>query len=227
MNTCSLNANMVYSNLGNPVALLFLEEFDYKILDIGCGAGDTGHLIKSVFPNSKVTGITCSNLEYQLAKEKLDYSFYLDIERDLYDSLPYEEYDVLYFLHVLEHLVDPVSVIEKCLHYLKPRGKIIIALPNIAHWTCRLKLLFGNFRYTEGGVMDKTHLHFYTFFTASEYLIDPIKNLNMIKYYTNGHFPLGFLRKYFFTQAIYIDTLCLSWKPNLFGHEIIIYAIKK
>jgi 2-polyprenyl-3-methyl-5-hydroxy-6-metoxy-1,4-benzoquinol methylase len=224
----SLNRNSLYTNQGNSTILQFLDECDRTILDIGCGAGDTGQLIRSVYPITHITGITCSSLEYEQATKKLDCCVCLDIEREPLPTLPHQEFDVLCFIHVLEHLVDPVATIQKLLPHLKVGGKVIIALPNIANWRDRCKLALGKFEYTDGGVMDKTHLHFYTFYTAPQYLIEPTKQLQLETHSANGSIPLAFLRHHFLNQALRkkLDNLGCQWMPNLFGSEIVMKAIK-
>lgn len=230
MNTIQkpLNSNSLYINQGNPSVLKFIEKSDRTILDIGCGAGDTGQLIRSVYPHVHVTGITCSSLEYEQAAKKLDHCICMDIERELVPHLAHNQFDVLCFIHVLEHLVNPIANIEKLLPYLKVGGKVIIALPNIANWRERWKLALGKFEYTDGGVMDKTHLHFYTFHTATRYLIEPIPQLKLEQYFVKGSVPLAFLRHHLLNKELRkkIDDWGCAGMPNLFGGEIIIKAVK-
>ena len=58
----------------------------------------------------------------------------------------------------------------KLCSHLKKNGKIIVSLPNVAHITIRLKLLFGDFTYTESGILDKTHLHLFTLKSARDFI---------------------------------------------------------
>jgi 2-polyprenyl-3-methyl-5-hydroxy-6-metoxy-1,4-benzoquinol methylase len=224
----ALNSRSVYKNQGNSNVLHFLNEGDRKILDIGCGAGDTGSLIRSVYPNVRITGITCSSIERERAMERLDYCICMDIERESLSTLPEKEFDVLLFSHVLEHLVDPIATIEKLLPLLKTGGKVIIFLPNIANWRNRWKLALGKFEYTESGVMDKTHLHFYTFHTAPQYLIEPIAQLKLETHAVNGSIPLAFFRHRILSQGLCkrFDEFGCHWLPNLFGNEIVMLSIK-
>lgn len=221
-----LNSNSFYTNRGNSSVLRLLEASDRTILDIGCGAGDTGQLIRSVYPNTHITGITCSSLEYEQAIKKLDHCICMDIEREL--PIAQYEFDVICFIHVLEHLVNPVAAIEKLLPYLKVGGKVIIALPNIANWRERWKLALGRFEYTDEGIMDKTHLHFYTFHTAARYLIEPIPQLKLEQHFINGSVPLALLRHHLLSKELRkkIDTWGCAKLPNLFGGEILLKAHK-
>ena len=223
-----LNSNSFYVNQGNSSILQFIDESDRTILDIGCGTGMTGTLIHSIYPQTHITGITCSEAECSEASRNLDYCLCLDIEKDIISSLPHKQFDVLSFIHVLEHLVDPVTVICKLLPYLKVGGKLIIALPNIANWRYRLKISLGNFEYTDSGVMDKTHLHFYTFYTAPQYLIQPIPELKLLQHSVTGGVPLGFLRHNFLNKDIrhLFDDWGCKFQPNLFGYEIFMVALR-
>ncbi len=224
----TLNRHSFYTNHGNTTVLQFLEKGDRNVLDIGCGAGDTGQIIRSLYPEVHITGITCSQAEYKQAVQKLDCCVCMDIEREPTPDLPHQEFDVLIFCHVLEHLLDPVATIQKLLPRLKVGGKVIIALPNIANWRERRKLALGKFEYTDNGVMDKTHIHFYTFYTAPQYLLKPIPQLKLENHLVNGSVPLGFLRHQFLNQELRkkLDELGCNWMPNLFGGEILMKAVK-
>jgi hypothetical protein len=66
------------------------------------------------------------------------------------------------FGDILEHLREPEKLLVKAREYLKPDGRIIISVPNITHWSVRLMILTGNFFYMERGILDRTHLRFFT-----------------------------------------------------------------
>jgi 2-polyprenyl-3-methyl-5-hydroxy-6-metoxy-1,4-benzoquinol methylase len=82
------------------------------------------------------------------------------------------DYDVLLFGDVLEHLPDPAAVLRRMRTKLRPGGTLIVSVPNIANWFVRLSLLAGRFDYTDRGIMDRTHLRFYTVRTLTEMLAD-------------------------------------------------------
>ena len=72
---------------------------------------------------------------------------------------------------MLEHLLDPLAVLKGFLEKLVPRGQVFVSLPNVACFYVRLGLLLGRFNPApEGGVLDESHLHFYTLATARELL---------------------------------------------------------
>ncbi len=81
-------------------------------------------------------------------------------------------FDAIIFGDVLEHLRDPRAVLEKMSALLKPGGKILISLPNIANIWVRLNLLFGRFNYSRVGILDESHLRFFTLKTAKQLASD-------------------------------------------------------
>ena len=81
-------------------------------------------------------------------------------------------YDAIIFGDVLEHLRDPRTVLERLSGLLKPGGNILISLPNVANIWVRLSLLFGRFNYSRVGILDETHLRFFTLKTARQLASD-------------------------------------------------------
>jgi 2-polyprenyl-3-methyl-5-hydroxy-6-metoxy-1,4-benzoquinol methylase len=77
-------------------------------------------------------------------------------------------YDAIIFADVLEHLVDPWSVLAALRPLLSPAGHVLLSVPNIAHWMARANLLLGRFDYTDGYLMDRTHLRWFTWKSARE-----------------------------------------------------------
>lgn len=134
-----------------------------EVLDVGCNDGYIGaHADKSNM---------FYGLEYMPESVKAAKKIYKDaIVYDLNKlrPLPWDkQFDVIVFADVLEHVTSAEEVLTFFVQrYLKPGGRVVISLPNIANWKVRSNLLFGRFNYTETGIMDKTHVHFYTFKTA-------------------------------------------------------------
>lgn len=73
-----------------------------------------------------------------------------------------DPFDVIICADVLEHLSDPARVLASLLRYLGRDGLVIVSVPNIAHLWVRLQLLIGRFDYTDRGILDRTHLRFFT-----------------------------------------------------------------
>ena len=79
-------------------------------------------------------------------------------------QIPFEEkFDYILFGDVLEHLRNPEGTISYCRKYLTSQGKIITSIPNLMHYSVIRELLKGNFEYTSTGLLDRTHIHFFTY----------------------------------------------------------------
>jgi len=81
-------------------------------------------------------------------------------------------YDVVLFGDTLEHIADPVAVLGRLRSAMDDDGVLIVSIPNFANWAVRLQILTGRFRYTDRGILDRTHLRFYTEKSFREMLRD-------------------------------------------------------
>jgi SAM-dependent methyltransferase len=79
-------------------------------------------------------------------------------------------YDAIICADVLEHLCDPRRTLQQLHHLLKPDGRMLISLPNVAHIWVRINLLLGRFDYEKSGILDETHLHFFTLKSAKNFI---------------------------------------------------------
>lgn len=130
-----------------------------KILDIGCSSGNLGAALKKYKENITVVGIDIDEPDVKLAKKHLDDAHVVDIEREDFSRLG--TFDVIIMADVIEHLVDPVTALKKIKKLLKPGGRLVFSIPNMANLTTRIELLKGRFEYKDFGLLDRTHLHFY------------------------------------------------------------------
>lgn len=219
----------VYSNKGNPPLIDLLGKGCNRLLDIGCGAGDNAGLIKFSHPECDVFGITHSAVEAELAQRHMTRCWVLDIEDNLPDDLAHQSFDVLIFSHVLEHLRDPAVVLARFSRLLRSGGQVLIAVPNVLSWRMRLQFLRGNFEYESAGELDDTHLRFFTYFTADQYLLSKSPDLKVTCKTASGSVPLWWLRRYVLPRrwSEYIDQWgCRHW-PNLFSGQVLIRAVKQ
>lgn len=130
------------------------------MLDIGCATGYLSEKMKE--KNCFVVGLEVDKKSAEIAKEKSDELIIGDVEK--LDNLPYSEgyFDVIVFGDVLEHLKEPHQVLKRFRKYLAFDGYAVASIPNVAHWSIRFSLLFGKFDYGKYGILDETHLRFYT-----------------------------------------------------------------
>jgi 2-polyprenyl-3-methyl-5-hydroxy-6-metoxy-1,4-benzoquinol methylase len=133
---------------------------DKTVLDIGCSSGNFGHEL-IIRKHCTVDGIDIDEKDVSLARKRLRKAYALNIETDPLDKLT-AKYDIVLMMDVIEHLVNPVTTLKKVTKLLKPDGKLIFSVPNMAHISVRLDLLLGNLSYRNTGLLDDTHLHFYT-----------------------------------------------------------------
>lgn len=194
------------------------------ILDVGCGSGSLGQVLKSSNSNRKVTGFTFSVEEAEIATQFLDNVVVGDLNYELPNFI--QLFDCIVFSHVLEHTYDPLKVLKHFKQFLSPNGIIIIALPNILFYQQRLKFLKGDFKYSlNGGLMDITHFRFFDWNTAHELIIEAGLISNIRKAY--GNFPLGILRKFSKPIAEKIDDWAIDISPGLFGFQFIIVCTNR
>jgi len=216
-------AALVYENEGLPELIRLIEPSEIRVLDIGCGSGANGRLMRQINGNRIVMGITVSYEEAKLAKHHLHDVIIADVEEfELYGNEA--PFDALIMSHVLEHLVNPLAVLLKVKDWLKSGGHIYVALPNIMYYKQRLEFLNGRFRYADTGIMDRTHLHFFDYHTACHRIQDA--GFRIVKRVAVGSFPQWKLRQFVPEVSNWIDRWAVRYFPNLFGWHILIKAIK-
>jgi 2-polyprenyl-3-methyl-5-hydroxy-6-metoxy-1,4-benzoquinol methylase len=220
-------AGRVYANAGNPALLALLDPSARRVLDVGCGAGDNAARLRA--RGCEVHGITHSLAEAALASPHLAQSWVFDIERAWPAELELERFDALLFSHVLEHLREPSQVLARFCRLLRSGGSVLIAVPNVLGWRQRLSFLAGRFEYTQSGVLDSTHLRFFTFDSADSLLLADAPELRLELKRVTGSVPLWWLRRRLLSPALSaaIDRLGCRLRPNLFGAEILLKASKR
>lgn len=137
---------------------LVREKNPARILDAGTASGYLGKVWRG--QGHYVAGVECDAAAAEQASQFYDVLELADLE-----TYPFSfraEFDYIIFADVLEHLRDPVAVLRRCIPALKDSGKIIISVPNIANWVIRLSLLLGKFDYMDKGILDRTHMRFFT-----------------------------------------------------------------
>lgn len=140
---------------------------DARILEIGCGAADTGAYAKSSQKCGFYAGIELSPDAAAVARQSIDEVLVGDAERiDL--PWPQESFDALVMSEVLEHLVDPWATLQRLRPLLKPGARVYASSPNVSHFRVILGQLRGRWDLTDTGIMDRTHLRWFTPKTFAE-----------------------------------------------------------
>jgi 2-polyprenyl-3-methyl-5-hydroxy-6-metoxy-1,4-benzoquinol methylase len=210
----------VYQNTGNLPLLDLLPPGAGRVLDCGCGAGDNARILAA--RGFRVTGITLSEGEGAAAQAHCERVLVADLESGLPPSVG-DGFDAVLMSHVLEHLVDPTAVLRDAARVLTAGGLLAVALPNALFYANRARLLLGRFDYTEGGLMDETHVRFYTFQTAAALLRRSGWELTHAS--GKGTFPLWHVRKLLPPGvAGALDLAACRWRPGLFGFQLLYLA---
>ena len=166
----------IYENIAmrfglSPTQLKIIELVgrNKEILEIGSA---TGYMTKQFVKNGCVVDVveidgTAAAKIKRLARKIIRDS----IENPAVFKKLNNSYDFIIMADVLEHLINPEQVLKRLLKIAAPHTKLLISLPNIASWTARKQLFFkGDFEYQDSGLLDKTHLHFYTVNTLPKVL---------------------------------------------------------
>ena len=128
------------------------------VLDVGCGFATTSQEIQK--RGNRVVGIESSAEAVAVARKRIGEVIEADLQHA--GALGGRTFDVIIFADVLEHLAWPVGILRRFSELLKQDGTVIVSLPNVGLWSVRLGLLFGRFAYADTGVLDRTHLRFFT-----------------------------------------------------------------
>ena len=193
-----------------------------RVLEIGCGEGDFGRELAHA--GNAVVGVdgrpdAAGDAGYENVIDA-------DLERGLgaLSRAAGDRFDRILLLDRLEHLREPQNLLEDCRRLLAPRGKLVISVPNAVNFTMRLMVLFGAFRYADRGIMDWSHLRFFTRrtirdllekygfrVTATHFTVVPLERLVPLKP-TNPMLRFG-------NAALGVATAIL---PGLFAYEIVL-----
>lgn len=171
-----------------------------RVLELGCSTGYIGRILI----NDKGCTVTAAEFDANAAAEASAAGltvFQGSLEDAAFRASIVGQFDVVIAADVLEHLANPATVLAHFRQWLAPAGRAIVAVPNIAFWPIRRNLFFrGDFRYQDEGIMDRTHLHFFTWYTFHELLSE--QRYNVLETMTE------------MLQIPYVDTLLRSQPPK-------------
>lgn len=198
---------------------------DQDLLDIGAGGGDFAAELKKA--GNRVTGVDI--LPDALNHAAFERYFSADLDEGLTRvtaALGGKRFDRVLLLDILEHLRSPTRILRECSDLLKREGELIVSLPNAANITVRMMVLFGRFNYTERGILDRTHLHFFTRRTARQLLEE--NGYSIVEEHATimpvelvlGLAPEGLLMRIIATLLAGITRIM----PGLFGYQTVLAA---
>ena len=152
-----------------------------KVVEVGTGTGALAREILRKRPEIDYVGVEISNDYQSVAKAWCSRTYLENFEQAssvLMDEL--RDTDTVIFADVLEHFVDPWTVLSRLRTVIPNHAVIIASIPNIQHWSMQLRLMNGDFRYADSGLLDRTHLRFFTrqtiieMFTGCGFRIDTL-----------------------------------------------------
>ena len=141
------------------------------VLDVGCGTGPLGAAYRRFNPRARLLGIDSDPAAAALAAQRLDEVAVVDVEEN---PLPFEldrPIDCIIYGDVLEHLRDPWPVLRHQIAALSEDGTILICVPNVEHWSFADRLLRGTWDYEPSGLLDDTHLRWFSLETMRKGLL--------------------------------------------------------
>jgi len=191
-----------------------INQGDNRILDIGCGDGSTGRVLKKEGKAKEIIGIELNPVAGQQAKVELDKVILGDIE---ILELPFEEeyFDYIILGDILEHLYDPEDVLKKVRPYLKTKGFIVASIPNIRHWRIIRDLVIkGEWKYNNEGILDDTHLRFFT-------------KRSILRMFNDNGFEVEQMVPTLFTRSRLVNRLTLGFLEEFLALQYIIKAGRK
>jgi 2-polyprenyl-3-methyl-5-hydroxy-6-metoxy-1,4-benzoquinol methylase len=162
-----------------------------------------------------VDGAELDPVAAEQARQVCDTVVVGDLQHLDLSNLPH--YDVVLFGDTLEHLPDPGAVLARLRSRLKPGGVLVVSIPNVANWAIRLGLLAGRFRYTDRGILDRTHLRFYTRRT----LIELLEAAGFRVVALEASVPLPGIRAAWLCRLAHRVG---NWRPSLFAYTFIATA---
>jgi O-antigen biosynthesis protein len=134
-----------------------------RILDVGCGEGKVGALLKAGKPDRYVVGIELDEEAARLARLRLDKVYEVDVQTAKLDELP-GSFDCLIYGDILEHTKDPLAILRNHRSLLRRNGRLIVSIPNVQFYYVILCLLRGRWTYTNRGIFDRSHLRYFTLY---------------------------------------------------------------
>lgn len=195
---------------------LFPEAGVQKVLEVGCGNGATLVYLKGQGLAQEVHGMELMAPVAAQGQSVLD-ALYVGNAVELITTLPAASYDVVLCLDVLEHLVDPWGFVSEIERVLKPGGCVIGSIPNVRTLPVIFQLLVrGRFDYANQGIMDKTHLRFFTQKTALSLLETPA--LSVSAWRRSPMAP--------WSKSMVVNALTLGLLRDLFTEQYLVKSVK-
>ncbi|OGP50499.1 MAG: hypothetical protein A2Y79_06295 [Deltaproteobacteria bacterium RBG_13_43_22] len=168
-----------------------------SVLEIGCGTGATGAFLKEKNPNLYYVGMEIDGQAARIAKTRLNEVLTIDIEKINADQFNLKKnfFDLIIAADVLEHLYDPWRIMDFLRCFIEKNGKVILSFPNTQNINLIANLVQGNWTYEKYGLLDATHIRFFTWNEIEKLLMGTgyriLRSVSNLQTSLDGHtFPL-------------------------------------
>ncbi|GAA6524403.1 class I SAM-dependent methyltransferase [Intrasporangium sp. DVR] len=178
----------VYGDEARPEVRPLIPSGVTSALDVGCGRGGFGRTLRDLLgEHARIVGIDA--VEENVRQARVGHGFDEVVLGYFPDAMtpPSERYDLIIFLDVLEHVLDPWNVLRAARDHLNPGGRVVAAIPSIQMWKVLRGLIKGRWDYTEMGTLDRTHVRFFTkatmieLFEGAGFQVDECRGVNSQK----------------------------------------------
>jgi ubiquinone/menaquinone biosynthesis C-methylase UbiE len=142
-----------------------------KVLELGCAAGRLGQKYKQLHPETTWVGVDCNPEALQLAAQRLDATFRVNLDSEGLDAVG-EGYDCVVIGDLLEHLKQPERILEKLAQITTGNASLACCVPNMSHVSVLERMLLGDISYEDQGLLDRTHLRFFSRSSLFKMLLD-------------------------------------------------------
>lgn len=227
----------VMKDSANPlVQICELLHGQVRILDIGAGNGSLGRLLNMLGRAVIIDGIEPNSFAASIARPyyREMYVGYLD---DHMNAIDFESYDFIVLADVIEHIDNPQMFLQQLMSRMARKTKLLISIPNVAFGAVRLSLARGEFNYVDSGILERTHLRFFTYRTAvslfSSLNLHVVTSISLCRSFYRSEFsrsslgiPGWSLLKYAFSTdaRAYQYLFCLVRDPNVTAKRLVIGA---
>ena len=140
-----------------------------RVVEIGCSSGGLAEAYKTINPTCEYIGIEIDADYGELARRFCDKVIVGNIENMSGDTFAeFLPFDIILFGDVLEHLYDPWQLLKKLRANMSPKSQIAACIPNMQHWGIQARLSVGAIEYEESGLLDRTHIRWFTRMTMEK-----------------------------------------------------------
>lgn len=185
------------------------------ILDIGAGNGLLAMLFKHIKKEVVIDGVEPSKAAAKIAKKNYR-NFYVGYAQDYLSEIKKNNYDYVVLADVIEHTQDPVAFLKDLSRSISRDTKVIVSIPNVAFGSVRLSLLDGNYNYVDSGLLEKTHIRFFTKETLEETIkesgLGVVKVVYLQRRFDSTEIPINLKRNIFNSIRLTKDELASTYQ---------------